>query len=110
LVEPHTISLPQDVYLKYFDDHLRPQFQAWIQEGILSYYQVFLQRYTGGRPWDALIVLTYKDDDSFGQRERVIAKVREQLEGNQVWRAAAGYQDKDVMERPAIIADEFPVR
>ncbi len=80
LVVPYTISVAAPAYLKYFDVYVRPQFEGWIQEGVLSRYQVFMQRYTAGRPWDTLILLTYKDDESLGQRETVVAKVREKLQ------------------------------
>jgi hypothetical protein len=106
-VVPYIISVPAPVYLKYFDDYVRPQFDGWIREGVLSSYQAFMQRYTAGRPWDTLIFLTYKDDDSFGQREAIVAKVREQLQSNPVWKAASDSKQNLRVEKQAIIADEL---
>jgi hypothetical protein len=107
LVVPYTISVPVPAYLKYFDDYVGPQFEGWIQEGVLANYQVFLQRYTAGRPWDVLIFLAYKDDEGFGQRERIVAKVREQLQSNPVWKAASDNKQNLRVEKQAIIADEL---
>lgn len=105
-VVPYTISVSVPAYLKYFDDYVRPQFEGWIHEGVLSSYQVFMQRYTAARPWDVMIFLVYKDDESFGQRETIVAKVREQLQSNPVWKAASDSKKSLRVEKQAIIADE----
>jgi hypothetical protein len=111
LVVPYTYSVPVPAYLKYVDDYVSPQFKGWMQEGILSGYQLYLQRYTAARPWDTLIFLQYKDDESFGQREKIVAKVRAQLQGNPVWKAASDNKQSLRVEKEAIIADELaPVR
>ncbi len=106
-ISPYTLTVPPPAYLKYFDDYVGPQFEGWIGEGVLSTYQVFMQRYTAGRPWDTLIVLAYKDDESFGRRESVVAKVRAQLQSNPVWKAASDNKQSLRLEKMAIIADEL---
>jgi hypothetical protein len=109
LVVPYTYSVATPAYLQYFDTYVGPQFKGWIKEGILAGYQVYLQRYTAARPWDTLIFLQYKDDESFGQRERVVAKVRAQLLNDPVWKAASDNKQSLRVEKEAIIADElFP--
>jgi hypothetical protein len=108
-VVPYTISVPPQVYLKYFDDYVKPQFEGWIHEGVLSTYQVVMQRYTAGRPWDTLIFLTYKDDESFGRRETVVAKVRDRLQRNPVWKAAGDNKLNLRVEKQAIIAEELTI-
>ena len=104
---PYTISVSPPAYLKYFDDYVGPQFQGWIHEGVLSSYGVFMQRYTASRPWDTLIVLAYKDEESFGMREKIVAKVRAQLQSNPVWKAASDSKQNLRVERMAVIADEL---
>lgn len=106
-VIPYAYSVTTPDYLRYVEDYVRPQFQGWIQEGVLVGYQILLQRYTAGRPWDALIVLEYKDDDSFGQRERVLAKVRARLEDNPTWKAASENKQNLRVEKEAVIADQL---
>jgi hypothetical protein len=108
-VIPYTVSVAAPTYLKYFDDYVKLQFEGWIREGVLSTYQAFTQRYTAGRPWDSLIVLAYKDEDSFGQREKVVAKVREQLQSNPAWKAASDNKQSLRVEKLAIVADELSV-
>ena len=90
-------------YRQYLDATVVPQFDGWIQEGILARYEVFLQRYPIGRPWDSAVILAYNDDAAFGQRERIMDRVVQKLgmppfgEGASNSRAAKG----------AVIADEI---
>jgi hypothetical protein len=107
LVIPYTYSVTAPAYLQYVDDYVTPQFDGWITEGVLAKYEIYLQRYTAARPWDALIVLEYKDDDSLGQRDRVMAKVRQQLQANPKWKAIDGNKQSIRAEKEAIIADEL---
>lgn len=107
LVVPYTYSVATPVYLQYVDNYVRPQFDGWMREGVLAGYQIYLQRYTAARPWDTMIFLKYKDDDSFGQREKVVAKVRGQLQSNPVWKAASDSKQSLRVEKEAIIGDEL---
>jgi hypothetical protein len=107
LVVPYTYSVAATAYLQYVDTYVRPQFDGWMREGILAGYQIYLQRYTAARPWDTTIFLKYKDDDSFGQREKIVAKVRAQLQSNPVWKAASDSKQNLRVEKEAIIADEL---
>ena len=107
LVVPYTYSVATPAYLNYFDSYVAPQFQGWIKEGILSGYRAYLQRYTAARPWDTLIFLEYKDDEDFGQRERVVAKVREQLQADPDWRKFSDSKQNLRVEKEAVIADEL---
>ncbi len=109
-VIPYAYSVPTAAYLKYADDYVLPQFSGWMKEDVLSGYQLYLQRYTAGRPWDSLIVLKYKDDESFGRREQVVAKVRAQLQSDAVWRAASENKQNLRIEKEAVIADELYAR
>lgn len=107
LVIPYTTSVSMTEYCKYADAYVRPQFEGWMKEGILNGYQMYLQRYTAGRPWDVLIFLRYIDDESFGQRERIVAKVRAELQSNPVWKAVSDNKQNVRVEHQAVIADEL---
>lgn len=110
LVVPYTFSVATSAYLKYADDYVAPQFEGWIEEGVLSGYELFLQRYSAGRPWDSLIFLEYKDDESLGARERVVAKVRQRLQSNAVWRAVSENKQSVRVEKEAVVADQLVIR
>jgi hypothetical protein len=43
---------------------LIPQFKAWLREGLAS-YSIYLNRYPGGKRWQGLVLLEYRDMDSF---------------------------------------------
>jgi hypothetical protein len=107
LVIPYTYSGSAPDYLQFVDDYDTPQFNGWIDEGVLASYEVYTQRYTAARPFDALCVLEYKDDESLGQREKVAAKVSERLQANPRWRAIAGNGQNIRVEKELIIADEL---
>ena len=107
LVVPYTISVSPPAYLQYADEYVRPQFDGWIKEGILAGYEIYMQRYTAARPWDTMIFLRYKDDDSFGQRENIVARVRQQLQSNPTWKAASDNKQSLRIEKQAVIADEL---
>ncbi len=107
LVVPYTYSVSTPAYLKYFDDYVGLQFKGWMAEDVLAGYQLYLQRYTAARPWDSLIFLKYKDDESFGQRERIVAKIRAQLQDNPTWKAASDNKQNLRVEKEAVIADEL---
>ena len=106
-VIPYTFTVPAAAYQKYADDYVIPQFKGWIQEGILSGFQMYMQRYTAGRPWDTMIFLRYKDDLSFGRREQIVNKVRAELAKNPVWKAISDNKQSVRVEKEAIIADDL---
>ncbi|HMD76684.1 MAG TPA: hypothetical protein VKG86_04840 [Terracidiphilus sp.] len=107
LVIPYTYSVSAQAYLQYADEYVLPQFDGWMREGILTRYQLFMQRYTAARPWDSLIVLEYKDDESLGLREKIVAKVRQELQSNPAWKALNENKQSVRVEKEAVIADEL---
>src|ERR1700682_393838 len=83
--------IPYDVvsleeYKPYVAGYVVPQIEGWIKEGVLSSYSLYLNRYYAGKPWDSLLVLDYKDMESFGRREKVVAKVRAALSADTKWK------------------------
>jgi hypothetical protein len=75
-----------DQYRKYIDAYVIPQVTGWMREGVLVGYRIFMNRYQAGRPWDSLFVLRYRNLESFGRREEIVAKVRLGLQDNPEWK------------------------
>ena len=56
-------------------------------------------------------MLEYKDDAALGQRERVVAQVRQELQTDPKWKALADNKQSVRTEKEAIVADELtPLR
>jgi CO dehydrogenase/acetyl-CoA synthase alpha subunit len=107
LVIPYSLVVPAAAYLNYFDDYVHPQMEGWIREGVLTHYDLLLQRYTAARPWDSLLILHYRDDTALGRRENIMAKVRQQLQTQPKWKALSESKQTIRTEKEAIIADEL---
>jgi hypothetical protein len=75
-----------DQYRKYVDAYVIPQVKGWMKEGVLAGYQIFMNRYQVGRPWDSLFVYHYRDLESFGRRDQTVAKVRLTLVNDPEWK------------------------
>lgn len=74
-------------YRAYVAGYVLPQFDGWIADGALTGYELYMNRYQTGAPWDALFIQHYRDMASFGRRQAVTAKVRAGLQGNATWKA-----------------------
>jgi hypothetical protein len=75
-----------DQYKKYVDGYVIPQVKGWLQDGALAGYRIFLNRYSVGRPWDSLFIYRYRDLESFGRRDEVVARVRKTLVDDPAWK------------------------
>jgi hypothetical protein len=84
-VIPYTYNA-LDTYRSYVDGYVIPQVKGWMEQGVLSRYGIYLNRYSVGDPWDALFVYEYRDLESFGKREETVAKVREPLKADPNWK------------------------
>jgi hypothetical protein len=62
-----------------------PQVEGWMREGVLAGYRIYMNRYPVGKPWDSLFVYQYRDLEAFGERDEVVAKVREGLKSDPAW-------------------------
>ena len=102
MVIPYSFTVRPSEYVQYFDDYVRPQVQGWSRAGVLAGYALYLQRYTAARPWDGLLVLEYKDDAALGQREKVVAQVRQELQSDAKWKALADSKHSLRTEKEAI--------
>jgi hypothetical protein len=75
-----------DQYRKYVDAYVIPQVVGWMREGVLSGYRIFMNRYQVGRPWDSLFIYRYRNLESFGRRDEIVAKVRLTLVDKPEWK------------------------
>jgi hypothetical protein len=71
--------------VSYAQAYIIPQYEGWLREGALSGYEVLMNRYTVGDPWDVLVVLRYRDINAYGRRQQVLEKVRATLTDNAEW-------------------------
>ncbi|SFH67901.1 hypothetical protein SAMN04515618_101702 [Collimonas sp. OK307] len=107
MVIPYETMVSADEYLKYADGYVIPQFEGWIQEGVLSRYGIYVNRYAAGRPWSTMVILEYKNDAALGAREAVVAKVRARLKENPEWKAISDSKKNVRAEKLAVIADSL---
>jgi hypothetical protein len=73
-------------YFNYAQVYILPQFEAWVDSKIAVGYEVFLNRHPTGKQWDSLLILQYKDTESFGQRDVVKDDVRVGLQEQPAWK------------------------
>jgi hypothetical protein len=74
-------------YRDYVKGYVLPQFDGWIQTGALDGYEIYMNRYGTGSPWDSLFIQHYHDMAAFGQRQRITASVRDKLRDDPTWKA-----------------------
>ncbi len=74
-------------YRDYVKGYVQPQFDGWIKTGALDGYEIYMNRYGTGAPWDSLFIQHYHDMAAFGQRQQITASVRATLRGNAEWMA-----------------------
>ena len=72
-------------YRDYVKGYVVPQFDGWMREGAIDGYQLYMNRYSNGLPWDSLFIQRYRDFTAFGKRQEVLDKVRVSLRDNQEW-------------------------
>jgi hypothetical protein len=107
LVIPYQSLVPPAEYLHYLDGYTVPQFRGWIREGILQSYDIVTSLYPAGRPWNAMIMLRYRDDAALARRDAVVAKVRAQLALDPAWKAISDNKKAIRNERVLAIADQI---
>lgn len=110
MVIPYETMISAPEYLKYADGYVVPQFDGWMQEGVLVRYGIYVDRYAAGRPWSTMVILEYKNDAALGARESVVAKVRAQLKDNPEWKAISDAKKNIRNEKQLVIADPLVAR
>jgi hypothetical protein len=74
-------------YRAYVKGYVLPQFDGWIESGALTGYELYMNRYGSGSPWDSLFIQHYRDMTAFGQRQALTASVRAKLRTDPQWQA-----------------------
>lgn len=87
-VIPYTYQNARE-YTDYVAGYGVPQYEGWLKAGLLSGFEVLMNRHPVGDPdpWDALLILRYRDQDSFGRRQRILEEVRQGLRQQPAWLA-----------------------
>ena len=107
LAIPYEYLVAVGDYVTYVDGYTVPQFKGWIGEKILSSYGLYLSRFPAARPWNAMLLLEYRDEQGLAERDRVVALVRSRLKENPEWKAWADNKKAIRDERQAVVADEL---
>ena len=110
LLVPYDYLVSVNDYIKYVDAYVLSQTDGWMQEGVLSGYGFYLSRYPAGRPWSAMLVFQYVDEDGLGARDVTVAKVRERLKNNVEWKTIADNKQGVRKEMQPVVADELIAR
>jgi hypothetical protein len=107
LVIPYKVLVPTPDYLSYFNGYVLPQLDGWREEKVLVGYNLYIAQYPAGRAWTSMLVLRYADEASLGDRERIIAKVRDRLQSDPSWKAFADNKASIRSEQELVIADKL---
>ncbi|MGN6820816.1 MAG: hypothetical protein ACTHJR_19330 [Sphingomonas sp.] len=73
-------------YRDYVKGYVLPQFDGWIETGALDGYEIYMNRYGTGSPWDSLFIQHYRNMAAFGQRQKITASVRDKLRNDPKWK------------------------
>jgi hypothetical protein len=98
-------------YASYVKGYVAPQFERWIDAGILVGYATYVNQNPAGAPWGSFIVLEYKDLKSLASREIVKTDARNKLAvSDPVWKKWS--EDKTAIrkEKAALPALSLTVR
>lgn len=107
LVVPYDYLVSTREYMRYVDGYLVPQVDGWVAAGIVSGWGLYLARYGAGRAWSSLFVIEYRDDESLGSRDRVVAQVRAGLANQAEWKRWSDEKDKIRTEGAPVVADDL---
>jgi len=77
----------EDEYRDYVKGYVLPQFDGWMRSGALIGYELYMNRYGTGSPWDSLFIQHYRDMAAFGERQTLTGSVRAQLRDDPAWTA-----------------------
>ena len=62
------------------------------------------------RSWDSLFVYQYRDLEAFGRRDEIVAKVRDTLAGDPVWKQYSDIKQTLRTESENTIAEDLGAR
>ncbi|MDE2349540.1 MAG: hypothetical protein KGL92_13645, partial [Gammaproteobacteria bacterium] len=108
LVIPYLTVVPEDEYLRYLDGYTLPQLRGWVEAGVLDGFQIDFCRFPGGRRWNALLFLDYRDDAALARRAAVVAQVRARLAATDPrWKAYSDDKKSIRSERAITVAERL---
>ncbi len=110
LVIPYLTLVSMSDYLKFADGYVIPQFDGWIGEAVLSDYELWVSSFPAGRPWSAMVILQYRDEEALARRNAVVAKVRARLKEVPEWKAISDSKKSVRDEKLVVIADQISLR
>lgn len=64
------VAVDDDNFMGYASGNLVPQLNALLRQGAVSSFQIFSNRYPGGKRWRFLVLLEYSSLDAFGHRPK----------------------------------------
>jgi hypothetical protein len=107
VILPYDYSVSTQEYLAYLEAYVAPQYDGWLDEGIMTKYDLYLARYGNARFWSALFILEYRNDEALGKRDKVMAKVRARLREIPSWKAISDSKQNIRVGRQYVIAEEL---
>lgn len=74
-------------YESYVKGYVAPQFEKWVDAGVLASYATYVNQNPAGAAWTSFMVLEYKDLPSLAKREVVKTQARKELAvSDAVWK------------------------
>lgn len=105
---PYNYTPDTPEYVAYLDGYVIPQVKGWQEAGVLASYNIYVARYQTDRPWNALFVLEYDDEESLGKREQTMARVRAHLrDTNPEWKALSERKQNIRQEKRIVLTEEI---
>ena len=110
LVIPYEFEMSASEYAAYLDTYVVPQVDGWMGEHVLARYGAFISRYPAGRPWQAMLIFEYADEQALGARDATTAKVRARLSERPQWKALSDSKKNVRHEKSPVVADLLEAR
>lgn len=103
------LAIPYDYvakgsYVAYMDAYAIPQFNGWLNEKVLNRYEIFLNMYATGTPWDSFILFEYTDADALARRDFVKQKIRSAMLKEPAWKMLQETKGQYRTEREVVTA------
>lgn len=102
---PYHFNLGKPQYKQYFDAYVKPQNDGWMQEGALSWWGVYINQHSTGKPWDAVFLYEYTDIEGLARRDNVKEAVRAGLRKDPAWKSVSDNKHLYRWEDQVIVMD-----
>ena len=92
-------------YRDYALGYAVPQFEDWMQGGVLNSFTAFINQNPAGAPWSSFFLLEYKNIEAVGRREIVKDQARVHLGAtNPAWKKWSEDKSSIRKEQAGILA------